>query len=708
MQIHELNTFSGTPGNNNYLAIDDGTDTGKISGTNLLAPVNTRIDNIVSGLTVDAEVIDARLGADGVTYGSLGTAIRTQFTNVTDDIDQLICHNLMGNKAKTAYPVYIPVGGSFTISTSDGSVFSSSSTLRVYLYKADGTEMTWYGLSNNQSYRTITIGASYTDAYFLSWNEMPSVPLMVNYGSHVSTYEPYFESAPEELKRHEADIDRINAELHYLGMDWFAGEIALVGSGFVSLSGKITSSSNYKYVKYVPKAGSVKIRIDSIYVPTSASTLSTIAFFNSSNKLLESVLNTDINSTGAGNTFTNVEWDIPSETAYILISFGNMSSSTNFSTISEYGLYKPEETRRVFNQHVSGDWNQQFYLHCATSELGAYTSLSFNAKLHTSQPVLKYDIYFTGYDQNYTGRAFTVYKTSLTKGINGNEITIAENFQDTSKSIQSKYWTGVILNLYYAQPSLTSGRWVRMMNEYAVVSEYCLINNTVIELAQYPTAGYYVTSTGYHEPYNPMLGGYLCAIGDSLTAVYYKSEAESWVALIAQWNNMRYDNLGISGNPMAKTASYTEDECMAERVDDLDSNKYYTHIFVMGGANDYNFSIPIGQNTDTQITTFKGALNHIIETLTAKYPTAKIVFGTTYRRTSDYADKPYADAMLEVCALHSIPCLNNYENSGVQFFDANWIDRFGATNALGNNHLNAAGDLFVAPRFEHAMKYGIC
>lgn len=94
MEIHELNTFSGTPGNNNYLAIDDGTDTGKISGTNLLAPVNTRIDNIISGVTVDSEVIDARLGADGVTYPSLGDAIRTQVSNLKDDINNIWIGNV--------------------------------------------------------------------------------------------------------------------------------------------------------------------------------------------------------------------------------------------------------------------------------------------------------------------------------------------------------------------------------------------------------------------------------------------------------------------------------------------------------------------------------------------------------------------------------------------------------------------------------------
>ena len=83
MQIHELNNFSGTLGSGAYLAIDDGNDTGKISSQGLLAATEARIDNIIAGEAPSAEeVVDARLGADGVTYASLGTGIRSQFTDV--------------------------------------------------------------------------------------------------------------------------------------------------------------------------------------------------------------------------------------------------------------------------------------------------------------------------------------------------------------------------------------------------------------------------------------------------------------------------------------------------------------------------------------------------------------------------------------------------------------------------------------------------
>lgn len=94
MQIHELNPFDGELNSAAFLAVDDGTDTGKISTQMLLADtegriadlddsLNARIDNIIAGGAApsEAEVTDARHGADelgAVDYNSLGAAIRGQ------------------------------------------------------------------------------------------------------------------------------------------------------------------------------------------------------------------------------------------------------------------------------------------------------------------------------------------------------------------------------------------------------------------------------------------------------------------------------------------------------------------------------------------------------------------------------------------------------------------------------------------------------
>lgn len=100
MQIHELNNYSGDIGSDSFLAVDNGSDTGKVSAQQLLASteaeitaldtaLNARIDNIIAGGDAPsaAEVTDARLGASdlgSVQYDSLGDAIRGQATLLND------------------------------------------------------------------------------------------------------------------------------------------------------------------------------------------------------------------------------------------------------------------------------------------------------------------------------------------------------------------------------------------------------------------------------------------------------------------------------------------------------------------------------------------------------------------------------------------------------------------------------------------------
>lgn len=103
MQIHELNNYNGNLDSSAYLAVDNGSDTGKISTTEFLADTNAavsqldtvlngRIDNIVAGgeAPSTSEIVDARLGADGVTYPSLGAAIRYQVTDLKGDLDNYV------------------------------------------------------------------------------------------------------------------------------------------------------------------------------------------------------------------------------------------------------------------------------------------------------------------------------------------------------------------------------------------------------------------------------------------------------------------------------------------------------------------------------------------------------------------------------------------------------------------------------------------
>ena len=58
-----------------------------------LAVEKARIDNLVSGATAgDEELIDIRVGADGVTYDSAGTAVREQFSDIKSHIGEFGPH----------------------------------------------------------------------------------------------------------------------------------------------------------------------------------------------------------------------------------------------------------------------------------------------------------------------------------------------------------------------------------------------------------------------------------------------------------------------------------------------------------------------------------------------------------------------------------------------------------------------------------------
>lgn len=80
------------------------------------ASLQAQLNVAIAGATVDSEVINARVGADGITYPTLGDAIRTQFSNAltykqvlssADDIDTLYLSGIY--RIVSTYPTNWPV-----------------------------------------------------------------------------------------------------------------------------------------------------------------------------------------------------------------------------------------------------------------------------------------------------------------------------------------------------------------------------------------------------------------------------------------------------------------------------------------------------------------------------------------------------------------------------------------------------------------------
>lgn len=78
MQIHELNTFPGMPGVNDYLAIDSGSETSKISAmdlgvTTVMTAAEAQAGTSESSRVITAKVLNDQIDPSVITlYESLG------------------------------------------------------------------------------------------------------------------------------------------------------------------------------------------------------------------------------------------------------------------------------------------------------------------------------------------------------------------------------------------------------------------------------------------------------------------------------------------------------------------------------------------------------------------------------------------------------------------------------------------------------------
>ena len=194
-------------------------------------------------------------------------------------------------------------------------------------------------------------------------------------------------------------------------------------------------------------------------------------------------------------------------------------------------------------------------------------------------------------------------------------------------------------------------------------------------------------------------GKTLVALGDSLIHGNKLGPDATWVALLAERHGMTAYNYGINGNPVALSTEEPTHKHppMCVRYADMADGADY--VVLLGGANDKRLHVPLGDEAcradrsyrDTS--TFYGALNTLIAGLTEKYPKAKILLMTNYNRWSSknkygLTDIDYVDAMLEVAALWSLPCFDNYRASGISFQNPAqlpWIDE-GIELGIGANH----------------------
>lgn len=208
---------------------------------------------------------------------------------------------------------------------------------------------------------------------------------------------------------------------------------------------------------------------------------------------------------------------------------------------------------------------------------------------------------------------------------------------------------------------------------------------------------------------SPLFNKKIVFLGDSLFAGYTLPKTVTWCNKVGEKYNMEYYNYGINSNPIAVTAGDTSGlDPMCVRYTTMEDNADY--IVVEGGANDRAFSVPLGTEDSNDTSTFMGALNVLITGLLAKYPRGKVVFMTPYYRLGNNTpnganlyEKDYVDAMLKICANHSVPCFDNYHDSGISWLNTEqvkWMDQGYVASGTINYHFSPEAYTWMMPMYE--------
>ena len=213
---------------------------------------------------------------------------------------------------------------------------------------------------------------------------------------------------------------------------------------------------------------------------------------------------------------------------------------------------------------------------------------------------------------------------------------------------------------------------------------------------------------GETEDYYDVLEGVkMYAIGDSYFGGSQLGQHQTWVNLLGYKYGMTFHNYGIGGNTVATARGQSSNQPpMHTRYDDMptDADIY----IVEGGRNDRHYSVPFGQNDSKTASSFKGALNIIIQGILEKNPNAFIVLVTpwSYATETGYlgTNNDYADAMKELAEYYNDPrivCMYaaDAEYTGVDMADARFRSQYCQT-ASDVSHLNADGMYLVAPKFD--------
>lgn len=140
MQIHELDTYIGTPSETDFMAVDDGTETFKIPLLNVGVSTEMTLAEAVAGESTEPRVITPAVLNSFVAKESVLVVEVSSFTSLPQTVtnenitsDMVVVNSVLGTpSAQTSDWAVTTFDGSLSVA---GSI-SGSTTLTLYLMKS--------------------------------------------------------------------------------------------------------------------------------------------------------------------------------------------------------------------------------------------------------------------------------------------------------------------------------------------------------------------------------------------------------------------------------------------------------------------------------------------------------------------------------------------------------------------------------------------
>ena len=197
---------------------------------------------------------------------------------------------------------------------------------------------------------------------------------------------------------------------------------------------------------------------------------------------------------------------------------------------------------------------------------------------------------------------------------------------------------------------------------------------------------------------SPLKDKKITVIGDSLSTGY--TESTNWVNILAENTGATVVNLSGDGATLAYRDNDDGNNFVSRRTLVPTDTDY---IVVMGGGNDMMQSINPGTKDDKDNPyTTGGSVYQLIVYFQQNIPNAKLVFITEPPIGSSIHEQydPYANIILEMCAIAHIPCFDMHRNFGLnpaisQVREIYWLEDYVHLTITGQKYMSAKIQKFL-------------